>query len=164
MRETGPVKRYWRSKPAIIESTAEGGAMLYRVLVTVILAVHFAYLGYTVLGGFLAWRWPRAFWPHLAAAAWGLAVVGMPLTCPLTVAENWARVRGGGRAAAKGFIDRYVEGVLYPERYTRLLQVLVGVVIAVSWLGALRLYRNRHKRWPDTGAKNEDSSDRAATV
>ena len=133
--------------------------MFYRSLVTVILAAHFCFLAYVVLGGFLAWRWPRAFWPHLAAAAWGLAVVGIPLTCPLTYAENWARRRAGEAALTNGFIDRYIEGVLYPERYTRLLQVLVAVLVLGSWFGAYRLKRRR-----DTVRKSEETSDPAATV
>lgn len=115
------------------------------VLVTVILLVHFAYLAYVVLGGFLAWRWPRLFWPHLAAAAWGLAVVGIPLTCPLTVAENWARHRAGQAEQTSGFIDRYIEGALYPPRYTLMLQITVGLVVVGSWAGA-PLFRARRRR------------------
>jgi hypothetical protein len=117
-----------------------------RVLVTVILTVHFGFLAYVVLGGFLAWRWPRLFWPHLAAAGWGLAVVAVPLTCPLTVAENWARERAGLAPESRGFIDRYIEGVLYPSRYTLLLQVLVGVLVIGSWAGAYLFRRNRRRR------------------
>lgn len=119
------------------------------VLVTVILVVHFGYLAFVVLGGFLAWRWPRVFWVHLAAAAWGLAVVGIPLTCPLTTAENWARRQAGQTQQTAGFIDRYIEGVLYPERYTLLLQVLVGATVVGSWVGAY-LYRRHLRRRVET--------------
>jgi len=117
--------------------------MGYRVLVTVILAVHFGFLAYVVLGGFFAVRWPRAFWPHLVAAAWGFAVVAVPLTCPLTYAEGWARQRAGEGPLTKGFIDRYIEGVLYPERYTNLLRVLVAVLVLGSWTWALARWRAR---------------------
>ena len=65
--------------------------MPYRALVTVILTVHFGYLGYVVVGGFAALRWPRALWPHVAACCWGVAVIAVPLTCPLTAAEQWGR-------------------------------------------------------------------------
>jgi hypothetical protein len=132
----------------------------YKTLVTVILAAHFGFLAYVLFGGFLAWRWPRAFWPHLVAAAWGLAVVAIPLTCPLTYAENWARKRAGEPGLTRGFIDRYIEGVLYPARYTHLLQVLVGLLVIGSWLGAYR-WRRRHR---DTARKSAETSDRTATV
>ncbi len=110
--------------------------MGYRALVTAILAAHFAFVGYVLLGGFLAWRWPWAFWPHLAAAGWGFSTVVFGLTCPLTTAEDWARQRAGQPGLTDGFIDRYIEGVLYPERYTNLLRVLVAVLVLASWVGA----------------------------
>src|SRR5688572_29799429 len=103
--------------------------MAYKVLATVVLVAHFAYLAYVVVGGFLAWRWPRAIWPHLVAGAWGIAVVGIPLTCPLTYVEHWARRRAGEQGVGRGFIDQYIEGVLYPERYAVQLQILVGVMV-----------------------------------
>jgi len=140
--------------------------MGYRLLATAILVTHFAYLAYVVAGGFLAWRWPRAFWPHLLAGAWGLIVVTLPVVCPLTSAENWARRRAGTSTFSTGFIDRYIEGVLYPERYTRLLQVLAAVLVAVSWLGAYLRWRRRRtaRPMPDTTRKSEVSSEPTATV
>ncbi|MET7425845.1 DUF2784 domain-containing protein [Dactylosporangium sp. NPDC005555] len=133
---------------------------MYEVLAPTVLVLHFCFLAYVVLGGFLAWRWPRALWPHLAAAAWGLAVVGIPLTCPLTLVEHWARRKAGETGVGKGFIDQYIEGVLYPERYTHLLQVLVGVVVAVSYAG---IFVHRRKR-RNTTAGSEEMSEPTATV
>ena len=69
--------------------------MPYQVLTTVILGLHSLFVAYVVLGGFLAWRWPRAIWPHLLAAAWGLAIVAGRVDCPLTWAEDWSRQRAG---------------------------------------------------------------------
>jgi hypothetical protein len=138
--------------------------MAYRVLVTVILGVHFAYLGYVVLGGFLAWRWTHAIWPHLLAGAWGLAVVGVPLECPLTAAESWVRRKAGQPPLTQGFIARYIEGVLYPARYTVVLQIAVGVIVVVSWIGAYRLWRRRRRFAADTGSNSEVSSRPSATV
>lgn len=120
--------------------------MGYRLLVTVILAAHFGFLAYVVFGGFLTWRWPRAIWPHLFAAAWGFVVVAFPLACPLTSAEDWARRRAGEPGLTRGFIDRYIEGVLYPERYTNLLRVLAAVVVLGSWLGGYLRWRRRRAR------------------
>jgi Protein of Unknown function (DUF2784) len=147
--------------------------MGYRVLVTVILAVHFGYLAYAVFGEFLAWRWPRAIWPHLVAGAWGLAVVGIPLECPLTSAESWARERAGEPALTRGFIDRFIEGVLYPERFALAMQIAAGVTIVISWVGAYALWRRRRgsarggresTAMADTGSNSEVSAQPTATV
>ncbi|MEV4757587.1 DUF2784 domain-containing protein [Micromonospora sp. NPDC049559] len=121
--------------------------MGYRLLTAGILVLHFGFLLYLVLGGFLAWRWRWSIWPHLAAAGWGVVIVAKLSDCPLTYAEYWSRRRAGQTGPTEGFIDRYVEGVLYPERYTLLVQLLVALLIVTSWTGFL--YR-RHRRAPAT--------------
>jgi Protein of Unknown function (DUF2784) len=120
--------------------------MGYRLLATAVLLLHGGYLAYVVVGGFLAWRWPRTLWLHLVAAGWGIAVVVGQLTCPLTQAEDWARRRAGEGGLSRGFIDRYVEGVLYPERFAGLMQALAATAVAVSWLGLFVRHRARRSR------------------
>jgi hypothetical protein len=115
--------------------------MGYRVLAGMFLGLHFAYLVYLVLGGFLAWRWTWTVWPHVLAAGWGVIVVAFSPTCPLTWAEDWARKRAGEPGLTHGFIDRYLTDVVYPERYTQLVRVLVAVAVLVSWLGAYAHWR-----------------------
>lgn len=108
--------------------------MGYRVLADATMVVHFGFIVYVVLGGFLAWRWPRMIWPHLVAALWGALILTAGVECPLTYVENWARSRAGGeRLPPSGFIDHYIEGVVYPERYTLLLQLLAVATVLVSW-------------------------------
>ena len=136
----------------------------YQTLVTVILTAHFLYLGYLVLGGFLAWRWPAAFWPHLASAIWGCLIVTNRVNCPLTWAEMWARQRAGDAPVTGGFIDRYVTDVIYPGRYLIEVRVLVALVIALSWAGAYARWRSRVRRVKDTEAKSAGERGRAATV
>jgi Protein of Unknown function (DUF2784) len=115
--------------------------MGYALLTKVIIGLHFAFLIYVVFGGFLAWRWPRMIWPHLAGAAWGAGIVLGVLQCPLTDAENWARSQAGDAVPAAGFIDRFVENVVYPEEYTGLLQATAAVIVVGSWIGAYLWHR-----------------------
>lgn len=135
---------------------------MYQALTTVVLTLHFAYLAYVVVGGFLAWRWPRMIWPHLVAAGWGLVIVANPWgwECPLTYAENWSRQRAGRAGLESGFVDQYIEGVLYPERFTWLLQLLAAVLVVGSWVGCYLRWRSRR----DTAGKTEDPSQRTANV
>jgi hypothetical protein len=115
--------------------------MLYRLVADVAMVAHFAFLAYMVVGGFIAWRWPRTIWAHLATAAYGLFNVLIGWECPLTYVENWGRERAGDATlAASGFIDHYLAGVIYPQEHETLVQLLVAVVVVVSWVGlALRL-------------------------
>jgi Protein of Unknown function (DUF2784) len=117
--------------------------MGYQLLTKVIIGLHFGWLLYIVFGGFLAWRWPRMIFPHLVAAAWGAGIALGMLECPLTDAENWARDRAGDEVSTGGFIDRFVEGVIYPPQYTGALQALAVVIVVASWIGAYHLHRQR---------------------
>lgn len=136
--------------------------MFFQVLTTLILAAHFAFVAYVVVGGFLAWRWPRTLWLHLTAAAWGLLIIVNPWgwQCPLTYAEHWSRHRAGQVGYDAGFVDQYLEGVLYPAGYTRVLQAVVIVLVAASWLGLLRRWRTRR----DTVGKGRLLRRRTTTV
>lgn len=101
------------------------------------MGVHFAVLVFLVLGGFLAWRWPAVLWPHLALAAWGLTSTVFVWPCPLTTVEDWSRRRAGEAGLSRGFIDTYLTGVVYPERFTTQIQVAIGIVVVLSWIGLL---------------------------
>lgn len=106
--------------------------MVRDVLADGVVLLHFAFVLYIAVGGFIAWRWPRTFYLHLGAVAWGLGIVVLGFSCPLTFLERALR---GEAADAPGFIDRYVEGVLYPEELTPLLRALMAVAVAVSYAG-----------------------------
>jgi Protein of Unknown function (DUF2784) len=120
--------------------------MDYHLLAEATMVVHFAVLVYIVTGGFLAWRWPHAIWPHLLLASWGFSTITVGLNCPLTYVENWGRQHAGEQGLQTGFIDHYIEGVVYPDRYTGLIQFLAGALVVISWVGAIVLYRRRRGR------------------
>lgn len=108
--------------------------MAYRMLAEATMVAHFGFLAFLVGGGFLAWRWRHVLWLHLAAAGWGFAAVLTDLGCPLTALESWGRRMAGGTGLHEGFIDTYIEGVVYPEAYGTLVQGLVLGVVVLSWL------------------------------
>jgi hypothetical protein len=120
----------------------------YKLLTTVILVTHFAFLAYVVFGGFLTWRWPRTIFVHLVAAGWGLYVITAHMVCPLTYAENWSRRQAGEAGLTTGFIDSYIEGVLYPERYAALMQVLAVTAVVGSYVGFAVIMAGRRRRRP----------------
>jgi hypothetical protein len=123
----------------------------FRALAGVVVGLHFCFLGYVIAGGFLGWRWPRSVLPHVGAVVWGLAGLAVRVPCPLTDLENALRSRAGEAPLRSGFIDQYVEGVLYPANLTPLIRVLVAAAIAVSWIGAYTHWRTRHQPWRRSG-------------
>ena len=101
-----------------------------------------------VIGGYLAWRWHRTIWLHLALAGWGFSTIVFGFNCPLTYVEDWARKHAGERGLSTGFIDTYLEGVIYPQSMAGAIQALGAVIVAVSWIGAFILWRRRRALAP----------------
>ena len=113
--------------------------MPHRFLADAVMVTHFAYLVYLVVGGFLAWRWRRAFYPHLVAVGWALGIVFVDFPCPLTSVEHRLRHETG----EVGFIERYLEEIIYPEELTTVLRLAVTILVAVAYWGWLRRRRPR---------------------
>ncbi|MFW5417448.1 DUF2784 domain-containing protein [Nocardiopsis sp. CNT-189] len=120
--------------------------MGYRLLAEAAMLVHFAFLGYVVAGGFLAWRWPAALWPHAAAACYGLGIIAIGWDCPLTHVEQWARLRAGESGLPPGgFVEHYLTGVVYPAEYLTEVRLAAAAAVLCSWAGALVLARRRRR-------------------
>jgi hypothetical protein len=121
---------------------------MYSVLADAVLVLHFAFVLFVTLGGFLALRWPRAAFVHVPAAAWGVAIEFGGWICPLTPLENVLRSRAGESIYHGDFIARYLMPVLYPEGLTREAQVILGTaaLIGNSIVYAIVLRRVRRRR------------------
>jgi hypothetical protein len=116
----------------------------YTIVVVITVAVHFAFVGYGVLGGFLTLRWPRTIWLHVPVVIWCVAIEVVDFICPLTALERWGRERAGMAPLAEdGFIDHYITGVWYPDRDANLVLGLVLVVVLTSWVLLARSVRRR---------------------
>lgn len=88
------------------------------VAVVVVVAAHFAFIGYLVVGGFVALRWPRTIVLHILAVIWGPQHLAGPT----------------------------VSGVLYPIDAVRVVEAGVFAVVIVSWgLFAYAMVRGRRR-------------------
>jgi hypothetical protein len=121
--------------------------MGYRLLADTVAGVHYAYLAYLLVGGFVAWRWPRTIALHAVAAVWAVLITATPVPCPLTAAQNALRERGGQVPLRDSFIDTYIRGTFYPAAYETETRVVVAGIVVASWVGfALRMRRRRVTR------------------
>ncbi|MDP8929155.1 MAG: DUF2784 domain-containing protein [Actinomycetota bacterium] len=111
--------------------------MLYRSLADLTVIVHFAFIVFIAIGGLLSWRWPRLIWLHVPAVVWGIAIITLGFSCPLTPLEKYFRGLAGGSGYEGGFVDRYLEDVIYPGELTPLLRVLAAVAVVGGYAGLL---------------------------
>ncbi len=87
---------------------------MLQVLVWTVVVFHFAFTLLVALGGFLVWRWPGLFWPHVALLAWAVSVPLLQPACPLTHLEKVLRHTAGLPVYSTHFIDHYVYQPLQP--------------------------------------------------
>jgi hypothetical protein len=117
------------------------------IVVAVVVVAHFAFIGYLVVGGLVALRWPRTIFLHILAVVWGVGSLSLHLQCPLTDLERWARARAGmAPLPSDGFIAHYITGVLYPADAVGVVEAVVFTVVIVSWaLLAYAVVRGRRR-------------------
>jgi len=118
----------------------------YQFLVGLVLALHVALVAF-VVGGLVAvvagnlfgWRWVNALWfrlAHLGAIAVVVAQSWLDIVCPLTSLELWLRARAGQGAYAGGFIEHWLERVLYydaPAWVFATVYSLFGLGVLATW-------------------------------
>ena len=116
------------------------------LLADLVVVVHLGFVAFAVGGGLaVAWR-PRLAWLHLPALAWAAAVMAFGWTCPLTPLEKRLRALAGETPYEGGFVQRYLEPVLYPPGLTRGHQVaLAGALVALNGALYARALRRRRR-------------------
>lgn len=108
------------------------------------MVVHFIALLYIGLGGFLAWRWPKAIFVHIFFAIWGIAINTVPgLPCPLTSAEDYFRGKQGLGPLPGGFNEYYIYDDLIPRGLLPAVAVLAVLTVVASYVGAYRVWKRR---------------------
>lgn len=131
----------------------------YTIVVALTAAVHFAFVGYGVFGGFLTLRWPRTIWLHVPVVIWCVAIEIVDFPCPLTLLERWARPRAGmAPLPPEGFIDNYITGVWYPVEYANLVLLLVLAVVLTSWVLFARNVRRLRAAGVDSAGTGQRTS------
>jgi hypothetical protein len=102
------------------------------------------------VGGPLGWGWVRGFrWRVLHVIAMGFVAIGAVVgwICPLTIWEDALRRRAGEAEYGTGFVQYWLERLLYHDWpdwvFTVLYLAVFGAILAVWWLVPPR----RDKNW-----------------
>jgi hypothetical protein len=108
--------------------------------------IHYAYMAYLLVGGFIAWRWPKTIGVHVLAVGWAVLIVTTKIPCPITALQNNFRERAGDGPLSDSFINVYIRGTFYPEGQQTLSRLAAGLVIVASWVGYYYLRRTQRAR------------------
>ena len=123
------------SRPVTASPTA---ARISRGLARLLAFLHGAFALFVVVGGLLAWWYPRLIIVHLAAVVWAGLTLSTDLGCVLSSWEKALWRRGGREPYPEGFLEHHLPGrPLDPEhshRYHLRLGVLIVLLNAVVYL------------------------------
>ena len=128
--------------------------MFYRLAADIVVVLHFSFIVFVIVGGFLAIRWPRIAWLHLPIAAYGALIEFFSFVCILTPLEQWLRIRSGAEGYDTSFTEHYILPLIYPSVLTYRLQLFLGIsvvvinVIAYSLVLRKRKIRSRRSEVP----------------
>jgi polyferredoxin len=120
---------------------------LYQSLADAVLILHVGVVLFIVgglllivVGNLRAWPWVNRLWFRLAHLAAIAVVVGQSwagMVCPLTTLESWLRRLGGGAGYGKGFIEHWLQDLLFYQAPTWVFTLAYSAfglaVIAVWW-------------------------------
>jgi hypothetical protein len=105
--------------------------MAYQIAADLVVAIHFIFVFFVVLGGLLAIWWPRMCLVHLPAAIWGALIEFMGWICPLTPLEISLRQVAGDEGYSGGFFEHYIIPLIYPDELTRGMQFAIGAFVVI---------------------------------
>jgi Protein of Unknown function (DUF2784) len=120
----------------------------YQFLADAVLVLHFGVVFFVmgglvvvVAGNWLHWRWVnqlRFRLAHLAAIAVVVLQAWLGQFCPLTTLESWLRVQAGATAYEKGFIEHWLQRLIYYEApfwvFTVAYTAFAVLVLLAWWL------------------------------
>ncbi len=97
--------------------------LTYSLLANAVLVLHLAIVAFVagglaviVAGNLRGWSWvnrPGFRGLHACAIAVVVAEAWLGLTCPLTTLEMWLRAQAGGATYGGGFIEHWLQALLY---------------------------------------------------
>lgn len=110
-----------------------------------VVAVHFAFILFAVLGALLVLRWPRLAWAHLPALAWAAGIMIAGGVCPLTPLEQRLRAQAGQAGYEGGFIEHYIVPLIYPPGLTREAQIAGAALLLAANIAVYALWLRRRR-------------------
>lgn len=119
----------------------------WRVLADLVLVAHAAYVLFVVggqalivIGWIRGWEWTRCRLfrlLHLVAIGLVMLEAWLGIHCPLTVLENFLRLRAGAVAYENSFIGHWLRWVIFyaaPEWIFALIYTVFTALVVLTWL------------------------------
>ena len=135
------------STASLIWLTTVADMTLWRRLADLVLVTHAAYVLFVVggqalivIGWMRGWEWTRGRMfrlLHLVAIGLVMLEAWLGINCPLTVLENFLRLRAGAAAYENNFIGHWLRSLIFyaaPEWIFALIYTVFTALVILTWL------------------------------
>jgi Protein of Unknown function (DUF2784) len=102
-----------------------------RILADLVLAFHFAFIVFAVLGGFVVLWKSWIAWLHVPSVVWSAFVNLFSQVCPLTPLENRFRHLAGQAGYEGGFVEHYITLLVYPGVMPERWGLIAGISVLI---------------------------------
>jgi hypothetical protein len=124
-----------------------------RTLGDLVLAFHFAFIVFAVLGGFLVLWKSWIAWLHVPSVLWSAFVNLFSQVCPLTPLENRFRYLAGQAGYEGGFIQHYIAPLVYPGVMPERWGLIAGFSVLIWNVLVYTLVVTQRRRGPLRAAR-----------
>ena len=121
---------------------------MWTVAIVATVLAHATYLVFQTFGALLTLRHRGWLWAHLAAVTWGVTIVVVRGSCPLTVLEKDLTTRSGGTPYQGSYLDHYVFGEVLPNGTQSLVYAAHLAVIVATYVLVLHRSHRLHGAVP----------------
>jgi Protein of Unknown function (DUF2784) len=108
--------------------------VMWTLAAAAVALLHALYLGFQTFGALLGLRDRRWILPHLVAVTWGVTIIVVAGSCPLTLLEKSLIGEADRVPYSESFLDHYLFGPVLPDGTQPWVYGLHLVVIALTYV------------------------------
>ena len=102
---------------------------MYELAADFTLIIHFTFILFVIFGALLFFITTKIIFIHIPAFIWGSYIELTHSICPLTYLENWFLHKANLTTYSEGFIQNYLEPIVYPTNLTKDIQIFLGIAL-----------------------------------
>jgi len=105
--------------------------VIHQLLADLVIVLHLLFILFAIFGGLLVLKKRWIAFLHIPAVLWGGFVNVTGGICPLTPLEVSHQIASGQEGYEGGFIEHYLEPIVYMSGTSRTLELSLGIVVVV---------------------------------
>jgi hypothetical protein len=137
----GAVHSRQRRGPGEAGPSIGGSMAMWTLAAAAVALLHALYLCFQTFGALLGLHDRRWIMPHLVAVAWGVTIIAIAGSCPLTLLEKSLIAEADRVPYSESFLDHYLFGTLLPDGTQAWVYALHLVVIVLTYVLVVRRRR-----------------------